>query len=652
MDSSNEETSERSGADKKAKKRKSRKSSSGHTTPTLQDIETPNRRLTQEELDAQSKLAASRGRAVVATSPVVASETMEPASITNLSNNSRNTNTNTNTAQVTSRDSIAKRAARRHGSGVATPGSVAFQNISPPGNEDNTRVALDIMESDLAVKSRARPSSNLYPTQQETATLNSTSLEDEEILEQKHGLDALEQDLAMKNISGARGFNSTVVDPSVRKLMTGSTSNPSIQQGDHEIKSMSIPSEGPRQEDFMFKGVAGEDDPDFKGPHEGGFLDEPGFDGPIGYGRPTPQDGFHHVSRDGDYPSTSFGPYGEVGGSGIEAFVAEQQVVDAMGVALVKSDEEQELIEKKRFRCALAIGLFVLIVLTVVIVVPVVIVLGKNEPKKTESPSASPSATPSAAPTTTRFQDILSFVRQLSANDPNVPNPLDDPTSPQFLAADWVANDDLLQAELPSDVLVQRYILAVFYFSTVGDEWEECSRFTKCNVGFSWLDGDKSECLWHGVRCNANKQVEKILIGNQVPLGNNLKGTLPAELAQLTNIVSLVLIEGLIEGTIPSEYGQWSNLNTIFIQDHLLNGTIPEELIANGGGLEMLALGGNMLSGTIPKGLASMPELRDLQLVGNQFTGPIPAELGSLSNTLSKILSICSTETLLSTFHR
>ena len=132
--------------------------------------------------------------------------------------------------------------------------------------------------------------------------------------------------------------------------------------------------------------------------------------------------------------------------------------------------------------------------------------------------------------------------------------------------------------------------------------------------------------------------MEKILIGNQVPLGNNLKGTLPAELSFFSTMQSFVLIEGMVGGTIPPEYGKWSNLTTIFIQDHMLNGTIPEELMTNTPGMDMFAFGGNMLTGPIPTILANMPVLRDLQLQHNRFTGTIPTQLGNLAATMSKFI--------------
>lgn len=601
---------------KKAKKRKSRNSSTpGQVSNSADAVAASGNRTMQMERDAQSKAAAAGRRTTSTTVPGAVPDVMEPTMISP-------------TPSTQSRDAAAKRRARRSGA-APVPGAAT----SEPGPDSYGTTGS--MESDLMAKNRARP-----PPRQQTDPTPSqtTSFESESIMEQRAGLRALEQDLNAKNEYRLPRVDDTVVDPTIRKSLAASSNaygqrpaDPVRGSSNNNFMSRSMPPESPRQEDGMSKDAFGLDSPGSKEPHDGGLLDD------IGYGedvqRPDPGDGSNHLSRDAPYASPGFGPNGEILDGGIEAFVADQQVVDAMGVALVMSDEEQERIEKQRFRRYLWIGICLLILLTAAIVIPVVIVFGNGGgPEITEPPSSAPSASPSAAPTSTRFADILDYARQFSSAES-----LNDPTSPQYLAADWVANLDGFQADLQSDVLAQRYLLAVFYFSTGGDEWEECSRSTTCNAGFSWLDGTKQECLWHGVRCNTNQQVSKILIGNQVPLGNNLKGTLPSELGYITNMESFVLIKGLVGGTIPSEYGKWSKLTTIFIQDHRLNGTIPEELMANAPGMDMFAFGGNLLTGPIPTLLTNMPVLRDLQLFDNRFTGTIPTQLNNLSATMRNL---------------
>jgi hypothetical protein len=323
------------------------------------------------------------------------------------------------------------------------------------------------------------------------------------------------------------------------------------------------------------------------------------------------------------------------GHSGIEAFVADEQVVDALGVEILPSEQEIVEVQSKRLRRYVILGILTLILITLAILIPLLLKFGSPTPAQlTTPPSSSPSTTPSAAPTSTRFAEILSYVLAYSTDES-----LQDPTSPQYRAADWVANEDQIQADLNDPTFAQRYLLAVFYFSTGGDDWEECSRYKSCYSGFQWLTGTQSECFWHGIRCSTDDRVTKIILGNQAPLGNNMTGTLPIEVSALSELSSLVLIQGQIGGTIPTEYGRLTKIAAFFVQDNVLTGVIPEELIQGAPNIEMLAVGNNRLSGTIPTTLGAKPLLRDLQLFGNSFQGIIPTELGNLMTSMGKFIS-------------
>jgi hypothetical protein len=65
----------------------------------------------------------------------------------------------------------------------------------------------------------------------------------------------------------------------------------------------------------------------------------------------------------------------------------------------------------------------------------------------------------------------------------------DDPNSPQALAANWIANTDKFQIELPTNSgsnadgttphtrFAERYVLAVFYYATNGNFWKYGANF-------------------------------------------------------------------------------------------------------------------------------------------------------------------------------
>jgi len=85
---------------------------------------------------------------------------------------------------------------------------------------------------------------------------------------------------------------------------------------------------------------------------------------------------------------------------------------------------------------------------------------------------------------------------------------LQNKSSPQALAYDWLVNVDTLYAEadeVPEVWAIQRYVLAVFYFSTMGPyNWE---------VSTNWLEG--SECLgkWEGLSCSDQGYVRTVAFG-------------------------------------------------------------------------------------------------------------------------------------------
>lgn len=133
-------------------------------------------------------------------------------------------------------------------------------------------------------------------------------------------------------------------------------------------------------------------------------------------------------------------------------------------------------------------------------------------------------------------------------------------------------------------------------------------------------------------------------LGNLQSLGvlslgeNRLSGSIPTTLGNLSKLVLLDLRVNLLTGSIPSELRQLTNLNDLFLLSNQLTGSIPD--FSNMPYLRTLALSGNRLSGTIPASLGSLPALQGLALESNQLTGSIPAELGNLSNLTYLYLSL------------
>jgi hypothetical protein len=319
-------------------------------------------------------------------------------------------------------------------------------------------------------------------------------------------------------------------------------------------------------------------------------------------------------------------------GAGIEAFVAEHAVVDATGVAVVPSTEEEEMLERKRMRLYMCIGCLVFVLLAVGIVVAVLMTVGSQKQSlkdiPTSAPSEAPSMVPSAAPTSLRFDAWLEALKAVSSEEA-----LADKLSPQYQAALWISDGDKLQLEVGSKRGIQRYSLAVFYFSTNGDKWVQCGRLDLTCGGdpnnFSWLLETKNECDWLGVNCDTtNTYVTSIFFPRQ--FGNGLVGTIPPEILNLSSLEALILHRNQLMGSLPSFLGKLKKLQVLFLLGNQFQGAIPDEIFTGATLLGTIHLGQNMLTGTVPPSLGSLP-MRSLRIGENSFTGEIPAELGNLS---------------------
>jgi hypothetical protein len=107
-----------------------------------------------------------------------------------------------------------------------------------------------------------------------------------------------------------------------------------------------------------------------------------------------------------------------------------------------------------------------------------------------------------------------------------------DPESPQAKALDWLKKDpQYTKYELHR--LNQRYALAVFYHATGGGEWTNSTK---------WVTKD-NECDWFSVEdgdiCDEYSRLTALSLYD-----NALSGTIPMEMALLTNLNTMNLQEG------------------------------------------------------------------------------------------------------------
>ena len=70
----------------------------------------------------------------------------------------------------------------------------------------------------------------------------------------------------------------------------------------------------------------------------------------------------------------------------------------------------------------------------------------------------------------------------------------------------------------------------------------------------------------------------------------------------------------------------------LFLSNNKLHGSIPSKLLHSGmEQLKQIFVHGNLLSGTVPVGLADLPNLKNLFIDDNKFTGTMPPEICKLN---------------------
>src|SRR5436853_4138149 len=145
--------------------------------------------------------------------------------------------------------------------------------------------------------------------------------------------------------------------------------------------------------------------------------------------------------------------------------------------------------------------------------------------------------------------------------------------------------------------------LVDLYNSTNGPAWHHHD---------NWLTGPVSS--WYGITVNASRVTEILL------KFNNMNGSIPSSIGNLTNLELLGLYVNQLSGHIPSSIGNLVNLEFLNLDDNQLSGNIPSS-IGNLVNLITLVLGYNQLTGNIPSSIGDLVNLQSLNLGTNQLTG-------------------------------
>jgi Leucine-rich repeat (LRR) protein len=146
----------------------------------------------------------------------------------------------------------------------------------------------------------------------------------------------------------------------------------------------------------------------------------------------------------------------------------------------------------------------------------------------------------------------------------------------------------------------QREALVDLYNETNGATWNQ-----------SW-DLTAAVSTWSGVTVVDNKVVALSLINN------NLNGSIPASIGQLTNLATLNLHNNKLSGAIPNSLGNIKALKSLNLSLNHLQGSLPTTLV-DLSNLEHLDIYFNDFSGNLFAITRSMKKLSRLTSFGNDF---------------------------------
>jgi Leucine-rich repeat (LRR) protein len=260
-----------------------------------------------------------------------------------------------------------------------------------------------------------------------------------------------------------------------------------------------------------------------------------------------------------------------------------------------------------------------------------------------------------------KYNNLFSMILDWQVTPRSV---LEETTSAANRALQWLAFDDRL-ASVDRGTIRARYALATLYYST-NASWKTKSH---------WMSS-YPVCLWHGIQCIDSQDtiglVKSVnltwngLVGTippeiallkselvffdisgnaiqgsipdlaplenlqQLYLGsNNLSGTIPSTLYNLSLLTHLYLEECKLSGPLSSTIGQLSNLEGLDLHSNFFSSSIPSS-IGKLTDLSVLYMDTNTLTGIIPTTIGALTRLVDLRLRRNQLRGPIPAQITRL----------------------
>jgi len=235
-------------------------------------------------------------------------------------------------------------------------------------------------------------------------------------------------------------------------------------------------------------------------------------------------------------------------------------------------------------------------------------------------PTRAPTFPATLRPTQEHYAKLYEIISGVAG--PTEKELLDTPGSPQEDAFLWLELDYL--PSMTHEQLIQRYILAVLYFSTYGIPSAYTDENFVWNVTTGWLTG-QDECLWYGVGCNDIKEVTTIQLRN-----NRLSGKIPRELQHLRSLQVLDISKNAINqiGGQTTLFGRFTSLVVFSAEDNYIDYVGIPIAFTKLTNLVSLEIGLNLLEGPIDTAIfQKLTNLVYFDAHSNYLTGKIPASL-------------------------
>ena len=194
------------------------------------------------------------------------------------------------------------------------------------------------------------------------------------------------------------------------------------------------------------------------------------------------------------------------------------------------------------------------------------------------------------------------------------------------------------------------------WHATNGHSWHTATGWKDYLVHPDYC-GSKSSSAWFGVVCSSGNVVLLTLPSNNLDgtlppelaqlsalvnldlRGNKLSGELPSELFTLSQLQTLLLYQNSLSGTLPSNFAGVSSLVTVNLDDNAFTGPLPTISCPSLCLLKQLELANNRLEDPLPDMFGALPFLETIDLSANSFSGPIPPSLPQISQLTSINLS-------------